>query len=193
MKKILFSLFLLINIITYAQQQVVICGDDNVTFTYQTSVLNGMYIWTLNQTEVISNTSFVTINWNNYGSGTYQLEVNFTDISGCIAEPVKYDVEVSICEEFKIFIPNAFSPNDDMYNDFFMVSGFGFDPNSFIMSIYDRWGMRLYYTTDINRPWYGIDDETKLPYPQGIYTYRIMLCDIHGILHEYSGSITLLQ
>lgn len=155
--------------------------------------MQGVYTWTLNNNVIGSNSSSIIIDWREYGVGSYQLEVNFADINSCVAEPITYDVLVDICPEFNIFIPTAFSPNDDVINEYFIVKGYGFDVNSFSMKIYDRWGVQLYYTTDINKPWKGRDEVTNVEYSQGVYVYKINITDDYGIQREYSGRVMIVK
>ncbi len=193
MKKILLLIFLLLSLNLYSQQDIVICNENNTVFTYTTSNFAGTYTWTLNSNIMPSNTNFILIDWNEYGEGTYHLQIDFTDNNGCIAEPVTYDIVVSKCLEYNIWIPNAFSPNDDVTNQYFMIKGYGFDPNTFSMHIYDRWGLLVYNTTDINKPWKGRNESTNIPYPQGVYVYLIYVTDVNGIRHQYSGSVTIIE
>ena len=62
---------------------------------------------------------------------------------GCLASD---DITIIVEEELNVFVPNAFSPNDDGYNDKFrpyvnekQVTGIR------EFSIFDRWGEQLYY------------------------------------------------
>lgn len=191
-KLILIPILLFVNLL-YGQQQVTICGEENTIFTYQTSSMQGVYTWALNNNVIGSNSSSIIIDWREYGVGSYQLEVNFTDINGCVADPITYDILINICLEFNIFIPTAFSPNDDVINEFFTVKGYGFDVNSFSMKIYDRWGLQLYYTTDINKPWSGRNEITNAEYPQGIYVYKVNITDDYGIQREYLGRVMIVK
>ncbi|MEA3495455.1 MAG: gliding motility-associated C-terminal domain-containing protein, partial [Bacteroidota bacterium] len=58
----------------------------------------------------------------------------------------------SLCN-YKIFIPNAFSPNDDGVNEIFTVVA----PEilSFELQIYNRWGEKIFESNDQNKGWNG--------------------------------------
>jgi gliding motility-associated-like protein len=56
-----------------------------------------------------------------------------------------------------LYIPNAFTPNDDGNNDVFMVSAQGV--TEFHATIFNRWGELIYQWNNINEGWNG---ETKL-------------------------------
>jgi gliding motility-associated-like protein len=55
--------------------------------------------------------------------------------------------------EGTIYIPNAFTPNGDHLNEFFLAKGEGIV--SFSMNIFDRWGNLLFVSDDVNKGWNG--------------------------------------
>ena len=77
-----------------------------------------------------------------------------------------------ICREFPayVFIPNAFSPWDDNgVNDAFKVTTANL--KSFSMTIYNRWGERIFQTTDPNEGWNG--QYNGEPAPSGVYMVKL--------------------
>lgn len=58
------------------------------------------------------------------------------------------------CAEANLFIPNGFSPNADGKNDVLYVRGNGITRLLFI--VYDRWGQKVFETTDITIGWDGV-------------------------------------
>jgi gliding motility-associated-like protein len=54
-----------------------------------------------------------------------------------------------------VFIPNAFTPNNDLKNDIFRVHA-DKDVENFMFQIFDRWGNELYRTSDITEGWNGM-------------------------------------
>lgn len=79
------------------------------------------------------------------------------------------NVEYSSCEEC-ITVPNAFTPNNDGYND-------RFEPfltcpiSEYSMKVFNRWGQLLFETKDINRGWNGTKDGVYVE--NGVYIYVI--------------------
>ena len=61
---------------------------------------------------------------------------------------------VSREEGFYLYMPTCFSPNEDGVNDFFVpvISG---DYDNYELSIYDRWGQLVFYSTDPTLGWDG--------------------------------------
>lgn len=57
----------------------------------------------------------------------------------------------------KLYVPNVFTPNDDGLNDVFKVYFNSFcSIEKFEINIYDRWGDKVFHSTDQNFEWNGI-------------------------------------
>ncbi len=80
-----------------------------------------------------------------------------------------YNIQKVNCE-CPFFIPNAFTPNGDGLNDFFEIKH-NCPLVGFTITIYNRWGIMLFKSTDIDAPWDGYYKGNKLP--QAVYTYKI--------------------
>ena len=95
-----------------------------------------------------------------------------------------------ICFEFDavIHIPNAFSPNDDEVNDVFEVTAFNL--KDFRMTIFNRWGQRIFESDDIDKGWDGTLNGEDVQ--EGSYLYLIEYESIEGKSSE-SGTLTLIR
>jgi len=90
-----------------------------------------------------------------------------------------------------VYIPNAFTPNDDGVNDVFRVYGIGITVVQ--MDIYNRYGERI-YTTSTNPPiWNGIDAKRGLLHVTGNYVYMIQVKLKNGFSKTYKGNVLLLR
>jgi len=58
-------------------------------------------------------------------------------------------------EPFLYFVPNTFSPNNDNLNEVFKPVLNGNDPSYYHFSIYDRWGVLIFETSDPEAGWNG--------------------------------------
>lgn len=70
-----------------------------------------------------------------------------------------------VYDDFALYIPNAFSPNEDGLNEVFMPICSGFMNEAFQFEIYNRWGERIFATSEMGKGWNG--DKA----PQGVYTW----------------------
>ena len=89
-----------------------------------------------------------------------------------------------------IMMPTAFTPNGDGMNDIFRVK-YPFPVKQFNMIIYDRWGEKVFETSNINNGWDGIFK--GLPALQGSYVWVIRFVDINEVNQQLKGIITLLR
>ncbi len=100
-------------------------------------------------------------------------------------------VVFSLCDTC-ITMPNAFSPNHDGRND-------KFKPiiicplNTFHMSIFDRWGKKVFESFDANADWDGYD-ANRVPSDNGVYVYTIEYRSTATNIPRFAnGNITLLR
>jgi len=98
------------------------------------------------------------------------------------------DGSVFIRPLYRVFFPDAFSPNGDGINDYFFPTMHGV--SSFHLKIFNRWG-ELVFETKTNNSW---DGKCKnLESAIGIYTYIVELITIYGEKHSFSGTFTLVR
>src|SRR5205085_10642172 len=76
--------------------------------------------------------------------GNYDIILNVVNMYGCRHSTMK-SIEVIVPED--VFVPNTFTPNGDVINDYFSV-GYK-NITSATVYIYDRWGEKIYETNDI--------------------------------------------
>ena len=89
----------------------------------------------------------------------------------------------------KILMPNAFTPNDDGRNDI-IKPVLTFIPERYVFQVFDRWGSRVFETTDPETGWDGaVNGGGKAS--EGVYIYYILLTTTRGIEVEQRGEITL--
>jgi hypothetical protein len=140
--------------------------------------------------------NFNTINHIYSDTGTYQVSLTTTSLEGC--ENTAYQT-IIISPTFTIYIPNAFSPNNDLDNDYFMPILEGV--RDFEMNIYDRGGQRIFRTTEYsnqycltgcNSSWDGKVNNGDYG-SIGVYIYHIIITDIKGKSRNFEGSVTLIR
>lgn len=96
-----------------------------------------------------------------------------------------------ICFNFDpvIYIPDAFSPNADDYNDFFSIKGGALKSVEFF--IYNRWGEKLFIGESMNDSWDGTYKGKDQP--QDVYMYYCFYTGFDGRKYSTKGTITLLR
>ncbi|WP_207491478.1 gliding motility-associated C-terminal domain-containing protein [Aridibaculum aurantiacum] len=115
--------------------------------------------------------------------GTYSL----TASNNCGSKTDEIIVTRSLC---KLFLPTAFTPNNDGLNDLFRVKYPEFI-KVFEMKIYNRWGQMVYHSTDPYRGWNG--KFLSLEQPQGNYVWQVSYTDIEGNKESAQGSVLLIR
>lgn len=88
-------------------------------------------------------------------------------------------------------VPTAFSPNGDGVNDAYCVQGWEQCASSFYMSIFDRWGEKIYETTDPNFCWDGTYKGKVLDPAVFIYYLKAEGLNIGKVAKK--GNITLIK
>jgi len=117
----------------------------------------------------------------------YDVLLHVISADGCDDEIIK---TININPEFTLYTPNAFTPNGDGDNDFFLAEGNGVD--SFEMQVFDRWGGIVFESSDIEYGWNGLDASAN-SVGIGKYMYHISLYDYNGKLWIYNGELNLMR
>lgn len=96
---------------------------------------------------------------------------------------------VKIDELPLLFVPNSFTPNGDGKNDTFFAKGTGI--RDFKMSIYDRWGEKIFETEDITRAWDGTYKGKTVQ--EGTYAWLIIYTLIKHRTETVAGHVIILK
>ena len=97
--------------------------------------------------------------------------------------------------ELLLFIPTAFTPDNDGVNDFFKPVLRSVDIDRYSLSIFDRWGNIIWQTTDIEDSWNGAGAEESAYFASdGIYSWKIHVRRKDSTdEREYLGMVTLIR
>lgn len=118
----------------------------------------------------------------------YDIEVLNDEGCGAMAS-LRVLLNDAICEEPFIFVPNAFTPNDDGENDFFQVYGAAIERLELI--IVDRWGKTVFESQDPDVQWDGTLEGKKL-FTQ-VFGYYLVVDCIGGERFVKKGNVTLVR
>ncbi len=148
---------------------------------------NFTYNWTPNQTLSGGNTSNPIAR--PLESTVYTVEVT-DESSGCrSSDEILVKVKESICEEPYIYVPNAFTPNKDGVNDVLYVRGENID--EVYMTIYDRWGEKVFETDNLDEGWDGSFNGKTVS--GDVYGYYLKIICYGGREYFKKGNITVLR
>ncbi len=119
--------------------------------------------------------------------------VNVVTDEGCSASA---SVTIFVDKTQPVFIPNAFSPNNDGVNDFFVIHGDNAVTNVKMLRIYDRWGEAVFESKNTTpnsteNTWDGKFRGNNMQ--SGVYIYYAEIEFIDGSTIPYSGEITLIR
>ena len=156
------------------------CNNQPINLKLKTTIPPGSAaLWSTGSTD-----SHIVVN----APGTYWVTVTEgTCYNSDTTEVIK---EYCACS---LFVPTAFSPNDDGRNDVFLVqlpSGCSF--SSFTLSVYNRWGERIFTSND---PLKGWDGTTKgIAAELGVYMYTVEgYAGSKRVHKKQKGDVTLIR
>ena len=92
-------------------------------------------------------------------------------------------------DDGQAFLPSAFSPNGDGRNDNFSFIGAGLRDIS--MTIFDRWGNKIFESNDAGKTWDGKVNGQNAPDGAYIYTARLTFND--GTQEDLLGHVSVIH
>ncbi|MBI2967360.1 MAG: choice-of-anchor L domain-containing protein [Bacteroidetes bacterium] len=106
--------------------------------------------------------------------------------------PKKSDSVLVVVDcEYAFQIPNAFTPNGDGLNDFYLPVLKGV--KEYKMYIVDRWGDLIFYSDNFKQGWDGKVNKGKKEAQQDVYVYKIFTTDLLDNEYSYIGRVTLVK
>lgn len=96
---------------------------------------------------------------------------------------------VELTKSTTIYLPNAFTPDQDGVNDKF--GAIGINADNYELKIFNRWGELLFESSRIEHKWDGTHEGK--PVPEGVYVYTLFAKEkATGKVINRSGTVTLL-
>lgn len=142
------------------------------------------YVWS--PAETLNNPFVSNPIANPAANTTYKVTV--TTELGCVGVD-SIAVNVSTVSENNVQLPNAFTPNGDGLNDCFGVRFLG-QISNLKLSVYDRWGNRIFYTNNSLQCWDG--SNKGKPSGSGVYVYYVTATTMCGDIVK-KGTVTLIR
>jgi len=122
--------------------------------------------------------------------------INLNGAGGCGNDLALDDIQLKQCGEcspMPLYVPEAFSPNNDGLNDELAV--FLRRADSFSLTVYNRWGRPVFTSNTLTRRWDG--NFSGSPCPAGDYTWVVSygLTDATNVTRDYvkTGRLLLLR
>lgn len=97
--------------------------------------------------------------------------------------------EIYVEPQTTLYIPNAFTPNNDRTNEVFRP--IIFDVTEYSFEIYNRWGEQIFKTNNRKAGWDGQIKNKNAP--DGVYIWRIKFRNHKSIFEEHHGHFSLLR
>ncbi len=149
----------------------------------------------------VNNTGFVNYLWlpvnglsNNklpnpiatlYNDQTYY--VTASTVEGCEG---KDTIHIKVYDKAELFVPTAFTPNNDHLNDVLRVFPVGIKEFKYFR-VFNQWGQEVFSTTDVRNGWDGLFKAT--PQVPGTYTWITAGIDYKGNLLSRRGIVMLIR
>ena len=149
-------------------------SDGAIYITPYGGTLPYSYLW---------NTGSTAQNLENLTPGLYNLTI--VDGNSC-SQTFDYEIYNNI--EECLNIPNTFTPNEDNYNDTWVIGNIGLYPNASV-KVFNKWGNEIYSSKGEYTPWDG--EYNAAPLPSEVYYYIIVLGNNEE--NEYTGTITIIR
>jgi gliding motility-associated-like protein len=155
-----------------------LCFGDSIVLNAGNDNIYSKYLWNDNSTW-----RFLAVNQD----GTYRVEVS----NPCDTRSDEIEIKFRSCIPL-LTVPNAFTPNQDGLNDFFLASGVNI--SYFRMQVFNRWGELLFETNDLSEGWDG--RKNGINCPSDIYVwlayYESEALDI-PVRETLKGNVVLLR
>jgi len=120
--------------------------------------------------------------------GEYEVILIATSDFGCKDTIIK---DVSVVPEVTLFIPNTFTPDDDIFNETWRPYIDGIDIQNFELLIFNRYGEIVWESKDPSAAWDGTYGGRKVK--EGTYIWKIRAADmITDKKYEWQGHVTVL-
>lgn len=117
---------------------------------------------------------------------TTTYSVTGTDANGCTKVST---VVVSVDENYEIFVPSGFTPNNDGANDILFVRGRGV--SELKLFVYNRWGEKVFETTSLDSGWDGT--KNGQPLNSAVFVYYLKGKFYDGSEFKRKGDISLIR
>lgn len=150
------------------------------------------YTWNFGDGSPLDNTSNPIHVFPSDQAGSYLVTLYAYNQMGCV-DSIKSTVRV--VEDVVFYIPNAFTPDGDEFNNIFKPIFYsGYDPHDYYLRVFNRWGELIFESLDVNFGWDGVYLQTGKLSQEGTYVWDIEFKTLQNDERKkYTGHFTLLK
>jgi gliding motility-associated-like protein len=169
------------------------CTFDSVIFSVISSKPVSSITWNFGDPNSGTANTSVALNpvhkFSSVGTYTITAVANFSCFTATLTKTIVFSKCDSLPEDCELILPNVITPNGDGVND-------GFQPSSqctfesYNLNIFDRWGKKIYKSTDALEIWNGKYDGTDV---QGVVYYIFEYNFPSQNEKKESGFITIIR
>ena len=165
--------------------------NSTVNFT-NTSYGGAFYEWDFGDISPSSHEEHPTHEFPSSPNQSYTITLWAENNFGCVDSTSQ---TVTINDVLVFYIPNAFTPDADQFNETFQpIFVSGYDPYDFHLMIFNRWGELIFESYDASKGWPGTYGEFGELVQDGVYTWRVIFKEsMSDKQHEHMGHVTLLK
>lgn len=116
-----------------------------------------------------------------------QLVLTATTAVGCATTDT---IKFKVYRGPELYVPSAFSPNNDGVNDEFKFIAVGMKSVD-VFTVFNRYGQIVYSSNQIMKGWNG--KLNGISQPSGTYVWMIKGTDLAGNVHSKRGTVTLVR
>ena len=121
-------------------------------------------------------------------AGSYWTILTVTDEHNCVDTA---SVLINVIPDVIIYVPNAFTPNDDGLNDVWLPIISNNGDAFYEVLVYSRWGELIFRSNDPNVGWNGKHNGKLVE--AGVFTYKITYGDYFNKKYQKTGTVTVVR
>lgn len=176
------------------QAEFVVIPSNDVFYSGEVSFANSsvnadFYVWDFGDGSPLSTKEEPSHEYAVMTADTYIITLIATDSIGCVDTAV---VSFKIDEDFIVYVPNAFTLDDDGINEVFIpVFSNRNEVKKYRIMIFNRWGDMIWETTDMSTGWDGRANGKDCQ--DDIYTWKLVLTRQNNEQQILVGHVSLLR
>lgn len=124
-------------------------------------------------------------------AGELEVQLEVVTEVGCSDTKIDY---ITIKEENEVFVPNAFTPDNDGINDDFKPVLVGSNLVYYEFQIFDRWGEKIFETNNPEEPWIGNYKGGDHYVKDDVYVWQLRVeWASSSRVQQYTGKVTMIK